>query len=165
MGGDSFTASRGTVRQVGDVIFDADQHVARWVAARIPGYTQSQAARALGVIKNDRLVAGVVYENFNGVHVEAAIAAEPGTAWASRQTLHSLFYYPFTMLGCEAISVSVPSTNLESLNLATKLGFEPEAIVALAAHDQSSLIVLKAWRIKCKWIEHGQEGRKRTSDS
>jgi len=43
-------------------------------------------------------------------------------------------------------------TNLASLNLATKLGFEIEAMVKFAAHDGSPLVVLKLFRDACRWI-------------
>ena len=149
--------SSGGITKVDNVLFGANRQVAEWVAARIPGFEASPRAKALGVINGRDLAAGVVYENWNGVHIEAAIAAEPGTRWASRTTLRHLFAYPFITLGCRAISVSVPSSNLRSLNLATKLGFEPEALVKYAAHDGSTLVVLKAFRENCRWIQdHGQ---------
>lgn len=156
---------RAVIRR-GSVIYGADKQVGNWVASKIPGYRLGDGAKALGVIVGQQLAAGVVYENFNGIHIEAAIAAEPGTSWATRDTVRQIFDYPFTQLGCQAISVSVPSSNLASLNLATKLGFEPEAIIKFAAHDQSHLLVLKALKETCKWIgDHGQKGRQRTDAS
>lgn len=166
MGGIGSSGRGRSITRVGDVIFGADRQIAGWVSSRIPDFETSPSARALGVIKSGRLVAGVVFERWNGVHIEAAIAAEPGSFWADRKTLRSLFYYPFVTLDCLAISVSVPSSNLPSLNLATKLGFEPEALIKFAAHDGSALVVLKMFRETCKWIEdHGQKGRQRTDAS
>lgn len=136
---------------IGNVLFGFDEDVARWVAQRVPGFSPSPDAKSLGVVRSGELIAGVVYERWNGVHVEASIAVDhPG--WASKETLFRLFYYPFGQLGCEAISVLVPSTNAASMNLATKLGFEPEAIVKFAAYDGSSVIVLKMFKDNCKWI-------------
>lgn len=135
------------------VLFGADAIVTEWVRRRIPAYTPEPEARALGVVGDGDLVAGVVYEHFNGAHVQAAIAAEPGTAWAKRAVLRHLFGYPFHQLGCQAISVLVPATNLASLNLALKLGFEPEAFLKFAAPDASALVVLKQFRETCRWIE------------
>ncbi|MEN9925899.1 MAG: hypothetical protein RL268_2025 [Pseudomonadota bacterium] len=155
MGQDHQPASRGVIR-LGNVLFGADRIVAKWVSQRIPGFTASMGATAIGILDGDDLVAGVVYERYNGVHVEASIAALPGRNWASRRALHAIFHYPFVQLGCEAISVLVPSSNLESLNLATKLGFRPEAMVSFAAADGSTLIVLKQFRAECRWIDHGQ---------
>lgn len=165
MGGNREHESGRSIARVGDVLFGADRQVAGWVSARIPDFEASMSARALGVIKQEKLVAGVVFERWNGVHVEAAIAAEPGSSWADRRTLHAIFYYPFVTLDCRAISVSVPMSNLPSLNLATKLGFEPEAMIRYAAHDGSSLIVLKMFRETCKWISDHGEKRRQHSES
>jgi RimJ/RimL family protein N-acetyltransferase len=150
-------------RIVDGVLYGADVPVARWVERRVAGYTLHGGERALGVLRGEKLVAGVIYDRFNGIHIEATIAAEAGSAWARRAVLRHLFGYPFHQLGCLAISVVVPSTNRASLNLATKLGFTPEAIVRFAAHDGSSLVVLKMFRDNCKWIgDHGQEEQQGT---
>lgn len=162
MDGNHQPEGRGRLKRFGNVVFGADREVAQWVAKRIPEFTASPEARALGVIKGGHLVAGVVYERWNGIHVEASIAAVPGSPWADRRTLFSLFWYPFGQLGCRAITVAVPLSNLPSLNLATKLGFTRQAIVPFAARDGGPLIVLQAYRETCKWIgTHGQ-GQQRT---
>lgn len=154
----------GDVTLRGRVLYGADALVCHWVARRIPGFNISEGARALGVVRGSELVAGVVFERWNGVHAEVSIAADPGTAWADRKTLFRLFEYPFMQLDCLALTVVVPQTNLPSLNLATKLGFMPEAIIAFAAHDGSALLVLKMFREQCRWIQHGQ-GKQRAATS
>lgn len=153
MGPDRADESGPGVILRGRVLFGADATVAQWVAKAIPYLQPSKDARALGVIEGERLIAGVIYERYNGVHMEVAIAAETGTRWATRQTLRHLFGYPFVQMHCEAITALVPATNLHSLNLATKLGFEMEALVKFAAPDGSPLVVLKMFRDGCKWID------------
>lgn len=153
---------RRDVTLVDNVLFGADQAVAKWVADRIPGYNFTDGTRALAIVKDKKMAAGVCYDNWNGVHIEAAIAAEPGIAWANRTALHHMFYYPFVQLGCEAISVSVAMSNLKSLNLATKLGFEREAIIGFAAQDGGPLLILKMFRDHCRWIRpDGKKQRQR----
>ena len=138
--------------QVGNVLFGFDKEISLWVAERIPDFQPSQTAVSLGIVKDGDIVAGIVFENWNGVNIEASIAADD-KAWANRETLFSVFHYPFNQLGCEAVTVLVASTNLKSLNLATKLGFEPEAMIKYAARDGSALIVLKMMKNNCKWIK------------
>lgn len=143
---------------IGNVLFGFDADVSAWVAQRIPGFTPTKDARALGVVRDERLIAGVVYERWNGVHVEASIAVDhPG--WATKDTMFRIFSYPFNQLGCVAISVIVPSSNIQSLNLATKMGFEPEALVKYAAHDGSSLVIMKMFKENCRWIGNGKRRR------
>lgn len=162
MGGIGEPESAGGVKIIGRVLYRADDLVLRWIAKRIPAYQVTAGARALGVIEGNKLVAAVAYERWNGVHCEVSIAAVPGSRWADRETLRQLFSYPFTSMDCEAISVLVAQSNLPSLNLATKLGFIPEAIIAFAAHDGTPLIVLKMFRDQCRWIENGQ-GKQRAN--
>lgn len=153
----------GRITLHGRTLYGADEIVGPWVQSRIPGHIY-RSEPTIGVIIDGKIAAGVVYGNFNGVHCEASIAADPGSRWANKSVLFAIFHYPFEQLGCQAISVLVAMSNLPSLNLATKLGFEPEAIVRLAAHDGGDLIVLKAYRENCRWIGyHGkQQGRQST---
>jgi RimJ/RimL family protein N-acetyltransferase len=161
MGSNREYHGKGRLTRVGNLVYGADADITQWCANQIPGFRISSEARAIGVIKGKELVAGVVYENWNGIHLEVSIAATVGSGWATRDTLRGLFAYPFLDLGCEWISVIVPSSNMPSLNLATKLGFSPEAIIRFAAHDQSDIIVLKLHRDFCRWIDHGQKRRER----
>lgn len=156
MGGNHRNVGRHSLKRLGSVVYGADAEIAQWIATQIPGYVAGADAQALGVFKGGKLVAGVAYERFNGVHCEVSIAAKRGSGWADRKTLFRLFAYPFLQLGCMAISVTVPSSNIESLNLATKLGFQPVALVKFAAPDGSPLVVLQQERINCRWLNHGQ---------
>lgn len=163
MGGNHQHESRSGLTRLGDVVYGADDQIATWVGRSIPGYFPSAGAKALGVIKGGELVAGVVYERCNGVHCEVSITARRRSQWADRRTLFALFDYPFGQLGCEALTVTVPLTNLRSLNLATKLGFERIAIIPYAAHDGSALVVLQMYQDTCKWI--GRHGKRQQSTS
>ncbi len=157
MGPDREHEGGDRVTLVGRVLFGADDLVIRWAGRAIPGFIPSPGAKALGVVHQGNLVAGVIYERFNGVHMEVAITTRTKSPWASRQVLRHLFGYPFNQMGCVAISALVPMSNLASLNLATKLGFEPEAYVKFAAPDGSPMVVLKMFRENCRWIDqHGQ---------
>jgi len=145
----------------GSVLYGCDHDVLIWVAERVPGFRVTDDDRALAVVHDGKIAAAVAYSEYNGVHVTVAIAAE-GRRWATRDALLRLFGYPFCALNCEAISVLVASTNVQSLNLATKLGFKVEALIKFAAHDGSALIVLKMLKSECRWIENGQKRGQRT---
>lgn len=156
MGGNHGPESRTRIIRLGSVIYGADDEVARWVGRKIPGFMHMPGAKSLGVIKNDKIVAGVVFERCNGFNVEASIAARPGAKWADPATMFRLFDYPFGQLGVEAITVLVALTNLESLNLATKLGFAPIALVPFAAQGGVPLVILQMTRNQCRWLNYGQ---------
>lgn len=157
MGADREPQGGRLLTRLGDILFGDDERVARWVADRVDGFVLREGSPALGVLKDDRLVAGVVFDDYNGIHASVSIAAEPGVLWATRRTLFGLFHYPFVTLDCIALSCVIPSTNLPSLRLCAGLGFHGEAIIRYAAHDGSSLVVMKMLREQCRWIGHGQE--------
>lgn len=140
------------IQLVDGVLYGADAQVIRWIAERIEGYRGSPDAHALGVVRGDKLVAAVTYENCNGVHLESCIAADPGTAWASRRVMRHLFGYPFLQVGVRAISVSAGMDNPASINLAVKMGFTPEALIRYAAPSGADMVVLKMLREDCRWI-------------
>ena len=162
MGRDNRDVGSGRIVRVGALIYGADGEITDWVAGKIPGYVSSPGAKAIGVIRSGKIVAGVTYERFNGSNIEAAIAALPGTRWADRTVLHGLFSYPFEQLGVEAVTLLVALDNLESLNLATKLGFSHVALIPFAAPKGVPLVVLQMYREQCRWLRHEQEGWQRT---
>lgn len=149
-----------TKRLVGNVLFGFDREVAEWVAARVPYYKPDGDTTGLGLVHDGRLVGGAVYDNWNGVNVSSTFALDEKVA-LRRDTLFMLFNYPFGQLGCRTITNLVASSNVPSLNLTTKLGFEPEAIVRFAAHDGSDMIVLKMWKERCRWLSYGKKGGQR----
>lgn len=157
MGGDHRVERGNRIVRVGPVIYGADAEITGWVAKRIPGYVTSPGARALGVVKDGRIVAGVTYERFNGANIEASIAAEPGARWADRLVLHHIFAYPFLQLGVEAVTLLVALDNFASLNLATKLGFSQVAIVPFAAPGGAPLVILQMYAEQCRWIGRGSD--------
>lgn len=147
-----------TVQIVDGILYGADMQVARWVAERIPGYRCEPDVRALGIVRDGKLIAATTYENFNGVHLQASIAAEPRSGWATRTVMRHIFGYPFLQLGVQAISLTVGVDNLPSLNLVTKMGFKPEALIRLASPNGADMIVFKMWREECRWIARPREG-------
>lgn len=159
MGGNGESESGLGVTRQGNVFYGADKLVTAWVAKRIPGFQDKGETRALGIIAGGKMAGGVVYEDYNGLNIQASIAGEPGVNWLTRDTLHQIFAYPFIGLNCTCITVLCAMTNAPSIRLATKMGFEGEAIVRFAAHDGSDLVVLKMFRDQCRWIRHEQQGQ------
>jgi hypothetical protein len=165
MGADGGLERHGGLRIEGNVLYGADREVGLWVAQQIPGYTFDPNGKALGILADGRLVAGVLYERFNGMGVEVAIAALPEAHWATRKTLSSLFSFAYQDLGAICITVLVPITNGKSVKLALKLGFEVQCRIRFAAHDGSSLIVLQQFADQCRWVRHGQTRRKQRTEA
>lgn len=163
---DQVAARHGALRPVvvDDVLYGADRLVAEWVLKRIgePHGPITEMA-ALGVWRDRRLIAGVVYEGFNGANCYAAIAAEgPSSRWVSRPVLAHLFGYPFVQLGLSRITCLIRASNRPSQRLCWGLGFTPEFTAARAASDGGDLQGWRMFRADCQWIgsaEDVEEGR------
>jgi len=111
----------------------------------------------IGLEKDGELVAGVLYEDYNGANVLMHVAAIPGRKWLNRTFLYICFTYPFVQLDCRRVTGIVPSTNWDALRFDIHLGFEVEAVLK-DAHPSGDLMVLRMFRENCRWIgaNHGQ---------
>ncbi len=54
---------------------------------------------ALGLVRNNELVAGVIYNNREGANVCMHIGAVDGAKWLNEEFLFAAFDYPFNELG------------------------------------------------------------------
>ena len=126
-----------------------------WVAEKTGGTWCYGRGSGLGKIKNGKLVAGVLYEDYNGANVVCHIRGEPG--WADRRFLGIIFDYPFNQLNVKRITVPVNSTNKESIKLVRHMGFTLESGLAQATPD-GDLLLFCLFKKDCKYIR-GKYGK------
>ena len=130
--------------------------VGPWVCDRAGGTWVEGRGTAIGKLNGAGvLVAGVLYEDWNGANVMCHIAGEGN--WATRDYLGVIFDYPFNQLRVKRITVPISSVNLKSINLVTKMGFELESTLAQATPD-GDLHLFRMWRDECKYIR-GRYGK------
>lgn len=133
------------------IFFDADV-IGPWVAHRVgmkrylPG-----SGSAIGRMKDGRIVAGVLYVDFNGANVCCHIAGE-GRGWLDRRFLSMIFDYPFNQLKVRRITGYVVSTNTAARRFDEHLGFELEAILQ-DAHPDGDLCIYKMTADQCRWLK------------
>ena len=136
--------------------FDAER-IGPWGCARAGGAWTPQRGTAIGRLDCDgKLMAGVLYEDFNGANIVCHIAGEGN--WASRGFLNVIFDYPFNQLNVGRITVPVASTNLKSINLVTRMGFTLESTLAQAIPD-GDLHLFRMFRKECKYLEGKYRGK------
>lgn len=106
------------------LVLDAEDEVALWVGHKIgavivPPYT------ALGWRgENGALIAGVVFNDFNGANVEITAAADRLTRGMIVVALH----YAFEQLQCRRVSLHVARGNERVRAMAKRAGFVEECI-------------------------------------
>jgi len=118
----------------------------------IPGFAACEGQQAIGLRRDGVLVAGAVYEGFNGRNLWVHLAGAPGARWMTREFLRAGFAYPFVVCGCERISGYVLESNLAAQRLNEHLGWQPEARLRGAAPDGGDVILYVMWKKDCRYV-------------
>lgn len=128
-------------------------------AMRVLAYVKRQVSvpamegmKGLGLERDGVLVAGVLYEGFNGRSVWTHIAAEPGARWLTRDFLRYIFEYPFNEMGVQSVFGWVESRNERARRFDEKLGFEIDACLQDAGPDGQDILIYRMRRDQCKFI-------------
>lgn len=119
-----------------------------WTAKKLFSNFNAAASRAIGLEREGRIVAGVIYEGWNGRSVVCHIAIE---GLMTPAYLAAIFHYPFLHLGADKIIAPVAEGNRESIRLVEKLGFRKEAQL-LDAHPDGSLLLYTMSAKDCRFI-------------
>ena len=140
---------------------ESSTEVGEWVCFQTGGGYHEARSNALGLRKDGEVVAGVVYENWNGRSVFCHIAIE------GRMTptyLAAIFDYPFNVCGVDKIVVPVSSENSKALRLVGKMGFTEEARIH-NADTNGDIVFLTMARDSCRFLgrRYGQKFTETTS--
>jgi RimJ/RimL family protein N-acetyltransferase len=109
--------------------------------------------KGLGLERDGELVAGVVYEGFNGKNVWMHVAAEPGAKWMTREYLRYCFHYPFNEMGVQRVTGYVEASNELARRFDEHLGFRQEAVLKGAATDGGDVILYVMWKDECRYVD------------
>jgi len=109
-------------------------------------------ATGIGLIQGGQIIAGLVYENYNGRNIEMHIATDGSRQWMTRYFRWAAFDYPFNQLGVERVTAVTASSNIPALQLNDRLGFKTEAVL-VGAHPDGDLIIKCMRRADCRYIE------------
>lgn len=127
----------------GSVLFGADDLVASMVQTRIHEMPQGGFGdyTALGVVRDDVLIGGVVYHAFRprDRDIQVSIAFDRAD-WALPSTLRTLFSYPFQQLGCIRITAIVSRQNKHCRRFTAGLGFKLEGVMRKAINGQDAFL-------------------------
>ena len=108
--------------------------------------------KAIGLERDYELVAGVVYEAYNGHHLWMHVAGKPGSRWLTRDYLRYCFVYPFCELGCSRVSGYIEASNHASRRFAEHLGFTLETTLSGAASDGGDVLIYCMRRKDCRYV-------------
>ena len=141
------------------LLLNRDDYVSAWVQSKIPNIN-FRDTKAIGVLKDGKIVAGVVYHNLRDGQIEASIAVNH-KGWANKSILYALFAYPFKQCNCHRILVTAKESNVESIRLAKKLGFKQEGRLRKMFPPEDALL-LGMLKHECQWIKDNKNGKIQT---
>jgi hypothetical protein len=133
------------------------ENVLPFVQSLIPGLAENNGMRAIGLRRDGVLVAGAVYEGFNGRNMWVHLAGLSGRCWLSRKFLQAGFHYPFITCGVDRLSGYVNASNADARRFDEHVGFQEEARLKGAAPDGGDVILYVMWRQDCRFLgaRHG----------
>ena len=114
------------------LIYGEDDTVANWVADQIPHVSDFGLCAAIGVESCGRLIAGVVYHDWQPEsHTIQISMAATHPIWAKRKNISELLGYPFNQLGAYKVWTMTPlDTGKMALRVNEHIGFRQEAVLA-----------------------------------
>ena len=112
----------------------------------------SAGMKGIGLERDGELVAGVLYEGFNGSNVWMHVAAEPGKRWMTKAFLEYAFSYPFNEMKVSRVSGWVEANNEEAIAFDENLGFKREATLAGAGRGGVDVFIYKMTREECQYV-------------
>lgn len=131
------------------IVCDNPATIARFVADGVPCDFTGRNISAIGLERDGKIIAGVVYSGFNGSCITADIRGIG--RWANREYLRAIFDYPFLQAGVKRITAVVESDNETSQKFVKHLGFVHEATLRHAGRS-GDLLVFRMFRDECKWL-------------
>lgn len=133
------------------IVLDQPERISKWVADRMESGWHGARGSAIGLLENDEIIAGVLFDSWNGASICMHVAAVPGKRWMTREYLRVCFAYPFQQLRCNKILGLVGSKNTVAQRFDEHLGFVLEATLE-AAHSDGALLIYSMSREQCRWI-------------
>jgi RimJ/RimL family protein N-acetyltransferase len=135
-----------------------DDIVGPWVVEKTGGFWLAGSGTTVGLVDDQKgLIAGILYQDYNGANVSMHIAAEPGARWMTREFLWAAFHYPFEQLKCKRVTGLVADTNLVARRFDEHLGFSLEATLK-DAHIEGDLLVYVMHKKDCRWLHLNRRG-------
>lgn len=109
-----------------------DDSVIDWVAERIPhvGHGNFEKSHGLAIRKNGRLIAGVVYHDYQPDFATIQMsAAAVSRLWADRRTIGVFLSVPFDQWKCFKVWTATPHDNVAAIKVNLKAGFRVDGVL------------------------------------
>ena len=127
-----------------DYVYGHDEIISHFVATLIPHCRRGFGpnVKAIGVIDDGMLIAGLVYHNFDpdAEIIEMSGAALPGKNWLTRGTLRVMYQYPFHQCGCQMMVQRTPADDVRLLGILAAYGYSLITVPRMFGRDRDGVI-------------------------
>ena len=128
-----------------------------FVQSRIVGLKRCDGMTAIGLRKRGELVAGAIFEGYNGSNVWVHLAGLPGARWMTREYLFACFAYAFLVCDVQRLSGYVDASNAQARKLNEHFGYRIEATLSGAAADGGDVLIYVMRREDCRFLPQGAQ--------
>ena len=134
-----------------ELVYDQKERIGAWVAQQVGQGADWGSFYALGVVSGDAVIAGVVFNNFNGANATCHIAIARHTRLIPAM-VRAACDYAFNYAGLKRLTGMVPSNEPQILAFDKHLGFEEEFVMKDGAPG-ADMHVLVMWPDTCRWLK------------
>lgn len=135
-----------------DFVYGRDEDLIGWAEARIPHCRFRSDARAIGHIRDGRVVGVFVYDHFTPRSCFMHFASDGSRRWLTRGFLIRAFAYPFLQCGFARVTGPISETNLPSRRIAEKLGCVEEGRMREEGPEGEDMIIYGLLARDCRWV-------------
>lgn len=135
------------------MIVYGDEVLCQWASLLLLGRPDifDHKARAIGVEKDGKLIAAVIYTNYRDHMIEMHIASVD-KRWATRHNLKVFFSYPFSQLKLDRVQAITAASNEGAISMLGRLGFSREGYHPKAYDGGVDAISFGLLKPDCRWI-------------
>ena len=133
-----------------EIVFDQKHRIGAWVAHQVGQNADWGSFYAMGVVRGDEIIAGVVINNMNGANATCHIAIAYPTKMIIPLFEH-VCEYAFNQCKLKRITGMVPSNEPKILAFDKHLGFEEEFVMKDGAPG-ADMHILVMRPDTCRWL-------------
>jgi len=108
--------------------------------------------KGIGFEQDGCLVAGVIYEGWNGWNVWMHVAAKAQSLGGARRFIRYAFEYPFDEWGAKRVSGYVNADNSKAIRLDEHLGFKRTNTLEGFGPNGQSIFIYSMTREECRYV-------------
>lgn len=128
-----------------------EKKIVDWVANKVDEKYFNECA-SVGLYRDKKIIAGVVFNMYNGVSVCMHVASLRKSRWLDKSFLKLCFGISFNHLKCRRVTGLIKENNHKSIKFVKRLGFVQEGIIRHGSDDGKNIILFGLLKEDCKFL-------------